>query len=427
MIEKIKSWLLGALIILSLLQTYQFVYQTPQFETLNETDYVTANPTEVTQELEKLISPRTIVAHLGERVHSVFYPNTNVYTNTLKTWQTRTFEGINKSQNSLEQFWKNREERMGMELQFKHAIPLEILSSLLKVRVDEGLQDARIDTVYAWLPASAETVEVWLISQTERLVYNVQKHDLNKTELVSMTSVALNYPPYEPLTNQHFIPSESIAMSAYTLRYENMGSERLSQGLFIDPNITRNFTEKSGTIIYTDGKRGLQLKNNKQYVIYSDPVAQLDKRVNWSDSVNTGVQFMNSQVGWNGNYLLHGLRVEQDGAAKSLEFRQYYGSFPLIEPQVKWFGYTKITMKNGVVEGFQRPLLQIKEELAKPKKVKLIGGALLLEKLKPYLTKTSLTAIYPAYLAKVEVDQKSVTLEPAWWCEFTNGQQLFIR
>ena len=426
MFERLKTIALTILVLLSLLQTYVLVYRTPQFEQAVQSDYVQTEQADILLDVEQLLKPRMIVAHLGEQVHSVFYPQTPVYGNMLETWRQFTYKNLQKTDMTLEEFYDQREQRLALSLQFEQDLELGTIQTLFNVTVDQEFQSQPLfDMLFAAPDPVENKMHIWFVSQNKRHVYKCTETDMSESEFTEMMVNASLQPVYRTYKNRFYIPEQPPTMTDVTMAYEKVEAAPLWQRLFIDPNITRNLTERDGTKIYTDGKRGLQIKNNGRYMVYSDPVAQQNYSGNLLESMRIGTQFINKHGGWSGDYLLHAMKVNVAEGESIYDFRQYYGSLPIIHPEESWFGYTRLKMKSGTVAGFQRPMVELTKAPKLDQEVLLPAGNELAARLDDLTKKAALRSLYPAYIAKWSGE--TVRLSPAWAVETDDGKWVWIR
>ena len=91
----------------------------------------------------------------------------------------------------------------------------------------------------------------------------------------------------------------------------------MQKNLFFDPGVTRAISDRSGSQIYTDGKRGLQIEQNGKWISYTDPVAGQKLQDDESENVYAAITFINQHGGWDGLHrFIHAGTYEdsQDGA-----------------------------------------------------------------------------------------------------------------
>ena len=214
-------------------------------------------------------------------------------------------------------------------------------------------------------------------------------------------------------------------MKRMKLKVEQTATTTLWQRFFIDPNITRNLQERDGTKIYTDGKRGVQIKNNDRYLMFSDPVAQLEKQGSASASFLAGIQFINAHGGWSGRYVLDSLSESRENGEYVFQYRQYFASYPMVAANEQWFGNTRISLKNGTVASFQRPLKELNEKPMESADVNFLAGDDLVVRLDLLMQRGKFEQIYPVY--EVKVEDGYVVLDPAWAVEMMDGKTKLIR
>jgi regulatory protein YycH of two-component signal transduction system YycFG len=419
MTEKLKSAGLVTLVLLSLLQTWLLVYRTPQFEQATRPDYVQTESVDQLQEIEQLLQPQFIVTHLSKQKYSVLYPEMVYFRRILEQWKERSYDGLRKSNVTLLQFYEQRATRAGIELQFFQEIQVDVLRTVMNLNVTDEQSSLSFDTLYGTLDSSGQDVTIWLISQKQRIIYEVVKNDWQGPAFIELTKIGEYQAKYRSYALRHFIPEEPLVLQRYRLTYEETTAAQLWQKLFINPSITRNLIDRDGTEIYTDGTRGLQVNEQQRYMIYSDPAAQIGNNVSVADELLVGIQFINQHGGWNGKYILQSLnRVEAEGEDQFF-FRQYFGSYPIIELVEQRFGSTALRMKGGAVAGFERSMIRLGSEMVEQDQVVLPAGDELEALIKQTLPTVQMTAIYPVYVA--EIDNESVQLTPMWAVEQRDG------
>ena len=213
-------------------------------------------------------------------------------------------------------------------------------------------------------------------------------------------------------------------MVRYRVEYTRFTADQLQRSLFPDPLSTRNLTEQGGTEIYTDGKRGLQLRSDELWMSYTDPAASSEGRQSALDSALSAVQFVNRHGGWNGDYVLERLRQDAGGAEWHALFRQYVGGITGAYPIVGMrsggpFGPIELKLRGRVVIGYERSTAQLEPEFVAREPVRLPGGERLLALWTAFAERGSAEALYPAYVAVP--DGGEMVLEPVWAVTMRDG------
>lgn len=419
--EVLKSVLLVLLVLASLFQTYLLVYRPPQFDRIVPADYLQAETEGIRKTIEEVFKPRAIVVHFGEESHTVYHPESDPYNDTWNRWRAASFGGLEVSSLLNSDIEKLQQQRKGVTIQFKQSLSVESLQTILSFEVDQQNLTSQIDSMLLTMDEPELTVSLYLMTADKRTIYQVRTTDLSAVDVNQMLSATSEPVRYSLYRNQFFIPAQPLPLTQYELAFAQVSVEQLWQRLFIDPNITRNLIEKDGTKIYTDGKRGLQLKDRDRYLIYSDPVAQFENRSKLNEDLLLGVSFINQHGGWNGEYILHNMKQAPDGGEHVYEFRQYFRSLPMIDPVYSWYGYQRLKMKNGVVSGYQRPLIQLEREPLTQQTISLPGGQQLIDKLDQLTLQKPLKLLYPAYKADL-LEGGKVRLQPVWAVEWVDGK-----
>jgi regulatory protein YycH of two-component signal transduction system YycFG len=425
MMERVKTLLLCALVVTSLLQSYLLAYSNPKLEPINQNDYVQTERLNGTPlELEDLIFPETLVLHFGNQQHSVLYPGDLFYPTILEKVKQRYFEGFRKTNlYAAGVNWDDaRNKQQGIELRFGHGVPFSVLQKLLQFKGDVPNDTDMITRIWIIVKENKEDVRTYFFTDNVNTVYEVIKADFTAKDLEEYLNNA-NYPLYHSTNGDYYLPDQPLSMTAYTFQYTQFTSEQLKQSLFVDPGITRNLKETDGSIIYTDGKRGLQLSGDLHWMSYSDPVAPTDSKFDVRENLLTAIQFINQHGGWNGKFGLKEASMQGTGG-QTFDFRQYYGRYPIVGQRPESFGSIRLTIQKGTVSNYERSTILIDERPSDSKATSLEGGETLDNRLKAYPKRGSILTVFPAY--RTIVQEKTLELRPVWAVELRDGSMEFL-
>lgn len=128
MMEKLKTAALTLLVMLSLLQSYLLAYSYPQPEQpVIQEEYVKTEMLGTQVSLDEMLFPDHIVVHLGNQQHTVFYPQTEPYTEIFDTVKQRNLEGFRKNNlSALGMNWDDvAAKRPGVEIWFSRRTAAE--------------------------------------------------------------------------------------------------------------------------------------------------------------------------------------------------------------------------------------------------------------------------------------------------------------
>jgi regulatory protein YycH of two-component signal transduction system YycFG len=208
--------------------------------------------------------------------------------------------------------------------------------------------------------------------------------------------------------------------------YSEFTADQLKRNLFVDPSMTRYLVERDGTQIYTDGKRGLQLKSDTHWMNYSDPIsAPVGNSNDAKENLEYSIQFINQHGGWNGTYNYSRMSQSLITGPQTFLFRQYVNNFPLIGLAPNNFGYIKLVLQKGVVSAYERSLINIDNDSIVKKEAFLPGGKTLDNLIQQYPKKLDIVDVFPAYQVVVNKGKK-VDLVPKWAVELKDGTNEFI-
>ncbi|TVY10726.1 YycH family regulatory protein [Paenibacillus cremeus] len=428
MIEKLKTAVLSLLVLLSLLQSYLLAYSYPKFDPVSPEEYVKTERLGTQAALEDMLFPDQVVLHLGKEQHTVVYPNTAKYNEIWDTVKQRYYlEGFRKTTTTaLGLNWDEiRNKQQGVEVRFRDGLPLNVLQRVMQIKSDLPSENDLITRIWIFAKDTNE-VRTILFTDTASTVYEAQKADFTVKDIEKFVAVSPDFIPYKVTPGDYYLPLKPLAMTGFKMGYTQFTVDQMKRTFFVDPAITRNLTERDGSEIYTDGKRGLQLKNEPHWMTYSDPVAPAaDSRIDLLGNLVSAVQFINQHGGWNGTYGVQKVPQRLLLGNQAFVFRQYYQSFPIINPRSDTIGYIRISLQKGLVSNFERSIMTPEVRNVTRNEVQLAGGEQLDEKLKQFsLQKTQFYGVFPAY--RPIVMEKTMELVPAWAVELRDGTYEFL-
>lgn len=432
--EKWKTAVLAVLVAASLVQSYVLAYGTPKFEALLPTEYVPTELAGTKAELADLVYPDKILLHFGDDKHTVLGPHRNFYRMIFNDFiQLRRFENFTK----LDGFdmgldwYQIRREHAGIEIRFKDGLAFSVLQSLLQIRSDGEAENDFIDRIWLYDPGDTNETKAYFFSSTGDTVYEA-KADVRPAEIREKVALGEYLTGYTTTDGEIYVPLKDQTTVRYRFPYTQFTADQWKHNLFIDPNIAKSLQDREGSQIYTDGKRGLQIKTGQHWLVYSDPIAApADGKTDPADTLSAAIQFINQHGGWNGRYLLSSLTPkEQDGnGTLTLEFRQYLNNFPIDDLPVlstdnTFFGSMVITLQNGIVSHYERSMINLTEEGAVKTETSLAGGVPLMDRLSRYKRRSEVVDLFPAY--KPAITDKSVEFVPQWAVELRDGSCEFL-
>ncbi|SDD85843.1 Two-component signal transduction system YycFG, regulatory protein YycH [Paenibacillus sp. UNCCL117] len=428
MMEKLKTVALTLLVLVSLFQSYLLSYSYPQPEQpVMEAEYVKTEMLGSQASLDDMLFPDQLIVHLGNQQHTVLYPLDRQYTEIMNTVKQRNMEGLRKSPATMLGInWEEvRTKRPGLEVRFRDGLPLGVLQRMIQLKGDIPIDNEVITRIWIFAQTDNE-VRTILFTDTANVVYEVTKADYTTKDIEERFVGAVGaYIPYKLFQTDMYIPTKPFPMNAFTMGYSQLTADQLKRTFFVDPALTRNLMERDGSEIYTDSKRGLQLKNDQHWMTYSDPVAPAtDNRIDYVGGLLTAVQFINQHGGWNGTYGVQRVPERFLPGSQAYVFRQYYGSFPIINPRNENIGFMKVTLQKDIVSGYERSTVSLESRDLVRRDASLAGGEALDALLEQYPKRSQIVSLFPAY--RPVITEKAFDLVPMWAVELYNGEYEFL-
>lgn len=418
MMEKLKSILLAALIASSLVQSYFLVFSEPRHDPVKQNEYVEADTIGTQVSVEELLFPEQMILHSGKETHTVLYPNNRFYTIIFESLKKRTFDSFRRTSTMTANFeWEEiRNKQPGVELRFRGGVPFNILKSLFELKGDLPLDNEMVTRIWIYTKDVKEDVKTFFM--TEYNTYEARA-DLNIKDVEGYVGFNELQTTYHSKDGDIYLPDKPIEMTKYRIPFEPMTVEQLMKTLFVDPRNTRNFGNRDGSQIYTDAKRGLQIKNDQLWMSYSDPIPSVDSRNDVRENLNSAVAFVNQHGGWNGQFAVKSIPQMPVIGRQQFTFRQYYDSFPIMSDRAEGFGLIKLVLQKGVVANYDRSMVTLENRRVERSLKTIEGGKHLDDWLMVSSKRALLAAIYPAYQPVVQ--DKFMELNPVWIAEYRDG------
>lgn len=421
--EKIKTTVLIGLVVISLLQSYLLAYSMPGLGVTvrSDQDYVITEPIGTAKSVESVIFPEELFIHLGGNKHTVIYPGTQFYEMILnQRIQGREFKGFQRSPADVLNWESIRKNDIGIELRFNNGIPVELLQKLLKLEGDLLFLNETIDRIWIFKTTGTEEIRTFFFSIDGKMVYESVRADLTVRDVQDYVGFGQFQPMYTMTADGLYIPDGPIQSTEMIFPYETYSPDLMQRSLFFDPSTTNSLEHRSGSQIYTDGKRGLQVEQNGKWISYTDPSAPQIAENLLSDNVYKSVDFVNQNGGWDGVHRF--VNVAPGGEGKYIRFKQYVEQYPVIETPPFRYGYMNLTLQQGVVTEYSRSLITLGAQTEARNVRWLPGGESLQQSLKNYGKRSEVEHLFPAMQA-LPIDDSQLRFTPVWAVRLTDGTE----
>lgn len=423
MMEKSKSVLLVALVFASLYQSYLLVFKTPKFDPVNQVEYVQTALPGTQSMVEDLLYPEQIVLHFGDGKHTVLYPNNTFFNMIFQPLRQRTFDGFRRSNAEAQILdWENiRNRRLGVELRFRNGIPFDVLQRIMLVKGEKPQENPLIVRIWFFAGENRDEVKTYFFTDNPQVIFEASRADLNTKDVERLTGLGVYQPIYKSDDGIVYIPEKPLQTVQLKARYKQVDIGQMQNSLFVDPGNIRNFKEKDGAEIYTDGQRGLQIHKETLWMSYSDPIPPAQSKNDANENLNAAVHFVNQHGGWNGDYMAVRVPASPQVGRQNFVFRQMIDSFPILSSDN--FGLIRLILNKGVVSNYERSMVLLDDQWERTETV-LPGSKDLQQLLNSYGKKILIQAVIPAY--RPVIIDGWVELTPKWAAELKDGSFEFL-
>lgn len=429
MIDKVKSVALALLVALSLVQSYFLAYSMPNLETQvkTEQDYVKTEELGPKEKVENLLFPESLVIHMGQDKHTVFYPHDTFYGMVLDKLSSREFKSFQRAEGSAIDWEQVRRQDEGIEIRFGRDIPFPMLQRAFKGIDGEAVLSAgAVDRIWIFARPDSGEVRSFFLNADGTEVYEAAQVDLTAQDVEQSVGFGQYWKPFSYWANGVYVPDQSLALSRVEVGFTKYTADQMQRNLFIDPTTTKMMEDtQDGAQIYTDNIRGLKVEQGGGWLSYKDPVARTEGRDDPAENITSAVQFVNQHGGWNGKFRLTQApgSTGTGDADPSIRFQQYYGDVPLLSKGEFRFGYMQLIVQQGVVSSYERSLFVLGDKVGTAQPYNLISGDQLLVKIREAAGGQQVESLFPAY--RTTLAQDKLVLEPIWAIRMSSGEVRF--
>ncbi len=420
--ETFKSYLLVFLISTSLFLSYQLAYSKPNIDPIIEPEYIETELIGEQLDLIDMIHPQHILLHTKEQRYTILQPDTSFYNMIYSKLKQRTFDGL-REVNSADINWgQMKKEVDGIEINFGDGVPLTMLKSVIQIQGDMFFNSDYINRIWMMITDNREEIRTFLFSASGLIVYESTRVDLTVRDIEQFIRFGELLTSYQLMNDRFYVPNTPLDLIEYRLEYNKYVPEQLKKSLFVDPSISHKLLDREGTEIITDGRRGITIYSEEEWISYSDSVTSVEFGNDVRENLLSAVQFVNRHGGWSGNYMVSHIPANRN---QSFVFRQYFDSLPIISPVDQKFGYIKLVLQRGTVSSYERSLIHYdhQQEISR-RLVSLPGGEELQSMLMNHEQVDRINSLQPVYLPIIKEDY--LKLSPRWMIELTDGTYEFL-
>lgn len=442
-LEPAKTVLLNILIVTSLILSWMLWNPQPNYEYIHPSQYVDPQPAGYQKKVSDLVKPSSIVFHYGNDTHTRALPDLvhfGYVAQEIQKWYIYDFIRISLSDEQWEQLLN---ESKGIEIIYPDEVPFSVIEQQYTLRGNPQGEMQSLNKIWVYENQEESLIEVLMISEKDQLVLRART-GVTPSELENVLSLGnvlssqiaitgTGSVQDSPFFRVFYVPEERVQMRQFRYFYQPITPDQMVRVLFVDPSITRRITERDGTIIYTDGSRGVQISPDRRTIIYQDPVLQAVEEQQNPPDLSEVIEFVNRNGGWMGQFLLEKMiplanpeMGEQETALAATQndmifrFRQYEGSYPIIGGSQEEYGRIELKSQGAYITEFQRPLFQI-DRFINYETVALLSGKEVWERMPELgIEQEDVLNMYLAY--RMEIGNDYLDLVPVWAVETIDSE-----
>lgn len=439
--ERLKNVILAALVLLSLLLSWQLMTYRPQYDYLPQTQYAQLEGIAQKREWQELFRPHLLVFHLSPEEVRGAYPHTFVHDRVverMKEWEVEPPQPVEADE--LKEWVALYREGEGLEILFWEDLPLSVLLGLFKQEGEEEAPSSWATVSFRRLllyqdPRYPDEISLLFIGANHE-VFKSRVVNLSMRQLVQLMELGRNLVVLRPLGqgeetplfgSGQYVNAQPVTMAAETYRYRRIPIHHMLSYLFIDPSLARRIEERGDTILYLHGSRGIKVNRSYSIMNYFHPPLDQPSAVGGGEMVDTerAVQFVNQHKGWDREFLLSRVSRTPSEELTQLEFKEYRGAYPVFAHEhTPPLEKITIDLKPDRVVGYSRSLLE-RGELISQGEVLLPSGEELEAKLVE--AEVDLAAIRHIRLGyRLMLDGLLLKYDPYWVIDFYDQERWFI-
>ncbi|MDQ0209109.1 YycH family regulatory protein [Alkalicoccobacillus murimartini] len=426
--DRMKTWLLVVLVILSLILTWKLWTYQPEIAD-QESEAVELNPIGEEKSIQDVIQPSKIVKHQFGETYMVLESDPlfkQIYDSLLQSdlQDMTAFAPIDVE--------------TGIEIIFPDRLPISMFTSLFSQNQEQdNLPLEGVDRVLIYEDSNGDGVKLQVYSSTENSSFeigmNFSSNELEEflAEDNAVPAMTVN----EPDTTEFILDQQNIYVPTNSTEYmrgqyptERVQANDFTQALFPDPDSVRSYRQSNGELTYTDGTRILNLRDNENFMTYrnSSSSSTSESSSTQTNSIpQSSYDYINGHYGWTNDYILSWWRETDD--RELAVYRLYMNNLPVLNFKNNKDSMALSVEKTGTqTTRYDRPLLTLDSTPIDEMSMELQSGTDLVERLKTAkrLDFDQVRDVRVGYEMTDEDNQRGlVTLEPAWFVLAQNGWQ----
>jgi regulatory protein YycH of two-component signal transduction system YycFG len=309
--ENLKSLVLTFLVISSAFLTWNLWTYQPDYETMENTNFVQEVSIGEKREIKTIVKPERVLFHY-EQSHYATEKTSELDKMIRQISQWNIFD-VKNFTSKVNNFKDLVHGEGSVEILFPEKVPLDIYKNVLNFE-DKNLPKFNFDRIVIKMDnLEKETGTIYFVSYRTKEVYtsHVSSTDLNAFHR-SFFKFSYKYPKYfsyEPKKNLVlFLPESETLMMKYKYYPDYLDSDLFKEALFNDPSIVQKSDIPGEGEEFTDGFSKMNIFYNEKLLFYVNPIQESDVSSNSSfEILQRGMDFINEHGGWTDPYRFVGI------------------------------------------------------------------------------------------------------------------------
>jgi regulatory protein YycH of two-component signal transduction system YycFG len=419
--ENIKSAILTFLVIGSAFLTWNLWTYQPDYETMENANYVQEVSIGEKKEIRAVIKPERVLFHF-QNSHYGTESSIDLDKIVREMSQWNIYDVKNYT-NKVEDFQKLVHGDGNAEILFPEEVPLDIYKNVLTFE-DRSVPNIKFDRIVINMKnLQKETSTIYFVSYEKKEVYisYVSSTEINNfnREFFKFAYKYPSYFSYEPNENRVvFLPEAETEMVRYKYYLDFLDSNKFKEALFNDPSVVQKTIIPEGEE-YTDGSSKMNIYDKENLLFYVNPIDENDFEGSSVEILQRGIDFINEHGGWTDQYRFVGL----DEWNQQLTFRLYNtDGYPIFNENgmseiIEVWGKSELTKYLRPNFSLGLPLTTEMSEVLTPSGWQILD---FLEKQKDFHLELLEDFTLGYHMEKDPKEPKLIVLEPAWFYRY-NG------
>ncbi|PLR85745.1 YycH family regulatory protein [Bacillus sp. V33-4] len=321
--ENIKTVILTILVLISGILTWNLWTFQPDFDTMDNSDYLNEVALTDHKEVSKIVKPDRIIYHVNE---SHFGTNSSAdidkFIREVSSWNFYETKNITTELHDMSQLVHGQG---NIEIIFPDLVPIGLYKNVLKIE-HENFSSFKFDRIIIDIEPEQEEGKVYFVKYGKKEEQQVFMSNINSPKLSRFYKeyygAATQLPVYFPVNiNDNktiFLPELAIGMTKYKYLSYRLSSEKFKDALFSDPSFVQKNIIESGEE-YIDSSSMMSVDHQNKILEYVNPIGENDLLIDASELLQKSIDFVNTHGGWTHAYRYAGM----DEANQHVTFRFY--------------------------------------------------------------------------------------------------------